>query len=292
MPELPEVETIRKSLLPYLKGLEVKRVVVKDPHILGGKPALEFINSLKKEVLGPPRRYGKVLFLPLQERSLVFRLGMTGQLTLRLPSRNDGKFIRHKTTGLQKTIQHAPDKHTHIILELEQGIYLQYRDVRKFGRALIVPEVTDEGIAHYFKLGLDPLTPSYSLAYLQEKLSARKAPIKAVLLDQAVLAGLGNIYVDEALFLAGINPSLAACVVSPSKVALLFLAIPKVLNQGIAHGGTTLRDYINGLGEAGANQEELFAYGRYGKPCLRCGQTMLRATIASRTTSWCPSCQP
>lgn len=194
-------------------------------------------------------------------------------------------------TGLQRTLQHPPDKHTHIRLGLEGGIALHYRDVRKFGRMFVIAETEPDQIVKRFRLGVDPLSPQYDRDYLAFRLAQRRAPIKAVLLDQTVLAGLGNIYVDEALFQAGLRPGRGAHRVRGQALDRLAEAIPAVLHKGVEAGGTTLRDFVSGTGQAGYNQEGLVAYGRYGKPCLVCGETMRRGVFAGRTTSWCAHCQ-
>jgi formamidopyrimidine-DNA glycosylase len=199
--------------------------------------------------------------------------------------------VRHHKTGLQRALQHPPDKHTHISLQLDEGAALHYRDVRKFGRVYFIPETEPEQVVARFGLGVDPLTPAYHRDYLASALKWRKSPVKAALLDQSVLAGLGNIYVDEALFLAGIRPGRGAYRVRGKAMDRLAEAIPRVLRQGIEAGGTTLRDFVSGTGQTGYNQEGLSAYGRYGKPCLVCGGTLRRGTFAGRTTSWCPGCQ-
>lgn len=291
MPELPEVETVRRSLLDHLPGQRIREVAVRDPYVLRGQAPPEFRRQLEGQTFASLERHGKLLFFPLSGTTLIVHLGMTGQLTIRLPDRPDRSFIRHEKTGLERTLQHPPDKHTHITLALESGAALHYRDIRKFGRVFTIPETERGEIVRRFGLGVDPLSSQYSRAYLAGRLLARKSPIKAALLDQSVLAGLGNIYVDEALFLAGIRPGRGAYRVRGKSLDRLVGAIPEVLRKGVEAGGTTLRDFVSGTGEAGYNQEGLVAYGRYGEPCLVCGQTLRRGTFAGRTTTWCASCQ-
>lgn len=290
MPELPEVETVRRSLLDHVPGQRIRAVEVRDPYVLRGQSPMEF-GRLEGQTFQALERHGKLLFFPLQEGSLIVHLGMTGQLTIRLPSRPDQSFVRHHKTGLERTLQHPPDKHTHITLWLESGAALHYRDIRKFGRVFTIPEAERAEVVTRFGLGVDPLSADYSRAYLARRLVARRSPIKAALLDQSVLAGLGNIYVDEALFLAGIRPGRGAYRVRGKSLNRLAEAIPQVLQKGIEAGGTTLRDFVSGTGQAGYNQEGLVAYGRYGEPCLVCGQTLRRGLFAGRTTTWCANCQ-
>lgn len=291
MPELPEVETVRRSLVDHVPGRRIVDIHVGDPYVLRGQPVADFKSLLLEQRLCSPERHGKLLFFPLAGRTLIVHLGMTGQLTIRLPDRADTAFIRQKTTGLQRALQHPPDKHTHISLQLDDGAVLHYRDIRKFGRVYVIPETDRSEIVARFGLGVDPLSAGYSRAYLAGRLLAKRAPIKAALLDQSVLAGLGNIYVDEALFLAGIRPARGAHRVRGRSLDRLAEAIVEVLRKGIEAGGTTLRDFVSGLGEAGYNQEGLMAYGRYGQQCLVCGQTLRRGVVAGRTTTWCAHCQ-
>lgn len=291
MPELPEVETVRRSLCDHLLKRQILSVEVRDPYVLRGQPTAVFQKKLCGQTFSSLERHGKLLFFPLEGGSLVVHLGMTGQLTVRLPERADTTFVRHEVTGLERTLQHAPDKHTHISLTLDHGLALHYRDIRKFGRVFFIPERERSEIVARFRLGVDPLSGDYSRSYLADKLSSRRSPIKAVLLDQAVLAGLGNIYVDEALFLSGIRPGRGAYRIKGTSLARLHQAIPEVLLKGVAAGGTTLRDFVSGTGATGYNQEGLLAYGRYGKACLGCGETLRRGVFAGRTTTWCANCQ-
>jgi formamidopyrimidine-DNA glycosylase len=291
MPELPEVETVRRSLLDFVPGRKIVDVVVGDPYVLRGQPVDQFQASLRDQSFQDLERHGKLLFFPFDAQTLIVHLGMTGQLTLRRPDRADTRFIRHHHTGLQRTLQHPPDQHTHISLMLDDGSALHYRDVRKFGRVFTIPQTSRSEIIARFRLGIDPLTADFSPDYLAGGLRNRKAPIKAALLDQSFLAGLGNIYADEALFQARIRPGRACYRVRGRSLEALAQAIVSVLHQGLQAGGTTLRDFVDGSGQSGYNQEGLQAYGRYGQPCLACGDELRRSTVAGRTTSWCARCQ-
>lgn len=291
MPELPEVETVRHSLVPYLPGRRVEKVTVRDSTVLRGQNPDFFRRQLEGRCIHRLKRHGKLMYFPLDGGSLVVHLGMTGQLTIRLPDRADTPFQRHHKTGLERTLQHPPDKHTHISLLLEDGAELHYRDVRKFGRVFHIEETEAEQVVARFQLGVDPLNDDFSESYLASGLKHRKTCIKAALLDQRFLAGLGNIYVDEALFRAQIRPGRGAFRVRGQSLRRLAEAIPYVLRKGLEAGGTTLRDFVNGQGEGGYNQEGLLAYGRYGQPCLTCRGALKRGEYAGRTTTWCPNCQ-
>jgi formamidopyrimidine-DNA glycosylase len=291
MPELPEVETVRRSIAHRVENREIKKVHVRDDYVLRGQRVFEFSRGLEGKRFSQSCRHGKLLFFPMDDISLCVHLGMTGQLTARLPQRDDTPFVRHQKTGLQRTLQHAPDKHTHISLELDDGACLHYRDIRKFGRVFWIPENDRLGVVTHFGLGVDPLTPAYTLDYLSQGLKNRRSAVKAALLDQKFLAGLGNIYVDEALFLAGIRPGRGAYRVRGLMMSSLFRAIITVLEKGIDAGGTTLRDFVNADGQSGYNQEGLQVYGRYGEPCPKCQNILKRGVYGGRTTTWCAECQ-
>lgn len=291
MPELPEVETVRQSLLPHLPGRKIVKVEVRDTTVLRGQSSEHFRTALTDQRYLSLCRHGKLMYFPLQRGSLMVHLGMTGQLTVRLPDRKDTAFTRHRTTGLERTLQHPPDKHTHLSLHLDNGAVVHYRDVRKFGRVFHIEEQDRAAVVSRFRLGVDPLTDQFCADYMKRGLWRRKAPVKAVLLDQNFLAGLGNIYVDEALFRAGIRPGRGAHRVRGSMLNRLTEAIPHVLNKGLAAGGTTLKDFVDGQGQSGYNQEGLLAYGRYGQPCSGCQRPLRRGEYAGRTTTWCGHCQ-
>ncbi len=291
MPELPEVETVRRSLLDHLPGRRIQRVEVRDPYVLRGQSVGLLKEALEGQTFAALERHGKLLYFPFLEGSLIVHLGMTGQLTVRLPDRADTEFTRHEKTGLERTLQHAPDKHTHISFYLDDEVELHYRDIRKFGRVYAIPETRRDDIVARFGLGVDPLSTDYQHNYVAAGLMTRKTPIKAALLDQAFLAGLGNIYVDEALFLSGIRPGRGAYRVRGQALDRLVQAIPTVLHKGLEAGGTTLRDFVSGTGQTGYNQEGLQAYGRYGQACLVCGEELRKGVFAGRTTTWCARCQ-
>lgn len=291
MPELPEVETVRQSLAGHIRARTIEEIVVRDEYVLRGQSLNEFREGLLGETFQESCRHGKLLYFPFTTRSLCVHLGMTGQLTIRLPNRADTDFIKHEKTGLERTLQHAPDKHTHISLSLSDGAVLHYRDVRKFGRFYWIPESQKEKVVKHFSLGVDPMTNRFDRDYLAKGIKNRKRAIKAVLLDQKFLAGLGNIYVDEALFLAGIRPGRGANRVRGKQLEALTRAIVFVLKKGIEAGGTTLRDFVSGEGKAGYNQEGLQVYGRYGQDCIRCGEILRRGSYGGRTTTWCACCQ-
>ncbi|MCU1454453.1 MAG: mutM [Acidimicrobiales bacterium] len=265
MPELPEVETVRLGLVPLVTG---RRIVDAGSH-----PSAKFASA--PDAIGPTvtdvTRRGKYLLLELDDaRHLVIHLGMTGQLRIRGP-------------------QHAGDPYVRAWWELDDGSVLELRDVRRFGRVAVVPVDDHRALPTLAGLGPDPFDEAFTPALLWSGLRASRLRVKTQLLQQRVVAGVGNIYADEALWLAQVNP--AARTVTRAQAERLHAALREVLAAGIANGGTTLRDYRAVSGASGTNQHFLSCYGRAGEPCLRCGVELRRRVLDGRGTTWCPTCQ-
>ena len=270
MPELPEVETIRRQLEPELSGVQV----------LGARshwsekftPAVEIIGTTINSI----GRRGKYLLFDLDDgRELVAHLGMTGQLLI-APAGGD-----------QRAVTDGP--HVRAVWELEDHRSLVFRDVRRFGRLHAVEAGEYSAIATLRHMGPEPLTDDFSGLSLHKALSKSSRAVKTQLLSQRPVAGVGNIYADEALFLAGVNPN--ARRVGRSRCDRLATTIKEVLGAGISNGGTTLRDYAHVDGERGTNQHSLNVYGRSGEPCPSCGRPLSRCVLDARTTTYCRSCQ-
>jgi len=271
MPELPEVETIRRQLEPELTGARISHA---DSHWSEKfTPALESTGSTI-EAIG---RRGKYLLFTLDDdRELIAHLGMTGQFHFASSSRPFTKCEDH-------------GKHVRALWSLDDGRQLIFRDVRRFGRLHMVDAGDYRHIATLHHMGPEPLTDAFSGAQLHAALSKSSRPVKTQLLSQRPVAGVGNIYADEALFRARINPK--ASRVGLERCTALAQAIKDVLREGIENGGTTLRDYVQVDGESGENQHSLAVYGRWGEPCDLCGETLSRITLDARTTTYCRHCQ-
>lgn len=271
MPELPEVETTRRGLEPLMVGRRLTRVEVLDSRLVRPVDPGDVERLLTGNVVERLGRRGKYLLVEFDSDLVaVHHLRMTGSFVDPDQPMPSHVRLRYWFEGLSGPIA--------------------YNDPRRFGTLDIG---TREEIGAYLdaRLGPEPLDPAWTAADLHARLRGRSAPLKAVLLDQRVVAGLGNIYVDEACFLAGVRPDLSADRVSKPAAARLHAAIRERLEEAIAVGGSTLRDYRGVAGEVGGMQERFVAYGRAGLPCLRCGATMAGARIAGRGTSWCPRCQ-
>ena len=264
MPELPEVETVRRGLGPLVTG----RTLVDG----GSHPSAKFTPALEavgRTVEGVGRR-GKYLLLDLDDgRRLVVHLGMTGQLRVDAAGR-------------------PADPYDRAWWHLDDGRRFALRDVRRFGRLAVVGDDL-RALPTLAALGPEPFDPAFTPETLWAALRRSRIRVKTQLLGQRVVAGIGNIYADEALWRAGIHPG--ARQVSRPAAARLHAAVVEVLAQGIANGGTTLRDYRTVDGGSGENQHRLDCYGRAGEPCARCGTELRRAVVDGRGTTWCPVCQ-
>jgi formamidopyrimidine-DNA glycosylase len=293
VPELPEVESIRRGLDPKIRGRLIERVEIRLPKQVRGMGAREFQARLEGARIEGTQRRGKFLIILLDRETWVIHLGMTGQVTYWDHTRRDSpEFVVLPHTGLQKTpTQHAPDKHTHALVHLQGGDRIQYRDIRQFGYMRLFKPGGLASFKSMARLGMEPLGEGFSLAAFAKAMQGKRGALKPMLLSQHPVAGLGNIYVDEALHRAGLHPLQGAERLSKAQLKALHRAIPAVLRQGLKYGGTTLMDYRDALGGKGGNQERLKAYGRAGEPCRRCGKTLKKIMVSQRSTVFCPACQ-
>ena len=273
MPELPEVETVRRRLEPVLTGRRFERVEITDPRLVRPHEPDEVAAELQGERVASVERRGKYLILRFEtDRVLLIHLRMTGSL-------------RHSAAGL------ADDPHRRALVRLDDGSDVAYRDVRRFGTWLLLePGELDAYLAP--RLGEEPLGAPFTAARLGQLLARRRAPVKAALLDQRTLAGMGNIYVDEALWRAKIHPLRPAESLEPNELRRLHRAVRTSLEHGLARQGSTLRDYKLPDGGSGSMQHEFKVYGRGGDPCDRCGTPIAKIRVAGRGTWFCPACQP
>ena len=277
MPELPEVETVRLGLVPVLEGRRLVRVETRRPDLRIAFPP-RFAERLTGRRIERLERRAKYILAHLDhDEILLMHLGMSGRFVV------DTK--RSNSTG--------SGAHDHVIFETDKGARVVFSDHRRFGLMTLLP--TSESSSHKLLKGLgpEPLTTDFSAGYLAQALKGKKAPIKAALLDQRVVAGLGNIYVCEALFRAGISPKRLAATVSGARATGLVTAIRAVLNEAIAAGGSTLRDYRQSDGELGYFQHRFRVYDRAGEPCRKrgCGGRIKRIVQSGRSTFFCPVCQ-
>lgn len=272
MPELPEVETVRADLASHVIGQTILSMDIDLPRLLKNGAPSDFAASMVGKTITAVTRKGKYLTLHLSGAAdVLVHLRMTGSLVYE--------------AGL-----HRPIRGEHIVWQLSSG-WLLYGDIRTFGCLWLIPQTGTTGIKGFDTLGPDGISPAFTTAYLGEKIRSSTRPIKTLLLDQTVVAGLGNIYVDEALFVARIRPSRRCNRISKREAAALHDAIVAVLQNGLAHGGTTIRDFINGSGREGENQHFLRVYGKEGTPCPRCGTVITYTKLGGRGTHYCRHCQ-
>jgi formamidopyrimidine-DNA glycosylase len=274
VPELPEVETVRRRLEPALVGRRFEHVEIDDPRLTRPEDPAEVAAELTGERVEALERRGKYLVVRFESgRVLLIHLRMTGTLL-------------HAAPGKPTDVPHR-----RAVVNLDDGSDVVYRDVRRFGTWLLVePDALDSYLAQ--RLGGEPLARTFTTRSLAASLANRRAPVKAALLDQRTLAGLGNIYVDEALWRARIHPLLPARELDLDEVRALREGIKRALEAGIKRQGATLRDYRQPDGSAGSMQNEFKVYGRLGEPCDRCGTLIQKTRVAGRGTWYCPACQP
>jgi formamidopyrimidine-DNA glycosylase len=272
VPELPEVETVRRQIAPVLVGGGIERAEILDYRLVRPVEPEIVAAELVGERVAAVERRGKYLIVRFETgRALLIHLRMTGSL----------RYARHGAL--------AEDPYRRAVLRLDNGSDVAFRDIRRFGTwELIEPEDVQPFFAR--RLGPEPLG-AFSAERLGRRLDGRRAPLKTALLDQRTIAGLGNIYVDEALWRSRLHPLLAAGSLDDVEVRRLHRALRKVLRLGIERQGSTLRDYAAPDSGAGSMQEELRAYGRGGEPCDRCGALLERTVVAGRGTTFCPRCQ-
>ncbi|GAA3401555.1 DNA-formamidopyrimidine glycosylase [Paenibacillus hodogayensis] len=274
MPELPEVETVRRTLEKLVAGKTIERVRVLLPRIIQKPDDRElFCAMLEGRTIVAVERRGKFLRLLLDGLVLVSHLRMEG---------------RYGVYGADEELE----KHTHVVFRFTDGQELRYKDVRQFGTMHLFGPGEDLTLPPLNKLGLEPLGDDFSAAKLVKVLAGKTTKIKPLLLNQAYIAGLGNIYVDEALFLAGIHPERTADTLTKRELEALHAAIVRTLQEAVDAGGSSIKSYVNGQGEMGMFQQQLAAYGRKGEPCQRCGKPIVKTVVGGRGTHFCPDCQP
>jgi formamidopyrimidine-DNA glycosylase len=269
MPELPEVETTVRELRLPLIGRRICGVRTEWPRHIAQADLVQFAKAVQGCQVEAIDRRGKYLVLNLSDgKSLVIHLRMSGHLS-----------VVGKTASRHK--------HDRTVFSLDDGRELRFRDQRKFGRIYLVEDV-EELLSH---LGPEPLAPSFTADLLAARLSVRSRALKPLLLDQGFIAGIGNIYANEALFLARLHPELKADQLSQDGVVALHDAIQRSLVQGLSNGGASIDLYLKPDGSKGEMQEHLNVHGRAGQPCFRCGTTIARITVGGRGTFYCPGCQ-
>jgi formamidopyrimidine-DNA glycosylase len=285
VPELPEVETVRRGLVPALKGARLTRVEARRPDLRFALPE-GFVQRLTGAVVLDLARRAKYLLAPLDRGdTLVMHLGMTGRFEIEGADRQERPGVFHYATP-------ADPKHAHVVFETDAGRRITFFDPRRFGFMDLIPTDAIESHPWFAKMGPEPLGPDFDASVLAAAFKGRKQNPKTLLLDQRVVAGLGNIYVCEALFRARVSPLKPAGSISKAKIAALVDAIKAVLAEAVEAGGSSISDYAGADGALGYFQHSFRVYGREGEPCPDgCGGVVERIVQGGRSTFYCPRCQ-
>lgn len=269
MPELPEVETTCRGVAPHVEQCRVQALHVRQPRLRWPVPA-QLAQWIEGDQVQWIERRAKYLLFRFARGTMIIHLGMSGSLRI-LPADTPA------------------GKHDHVDLVLDSGQLLRLTDPRRFGAVLWQENGTEHSLLA--SLGPEPLSDSFSAEYLQRCCVGRRTAIKTLIMNSAVVVGVGNIYANEALYHAGINPRRAAGRIAAARLARLVEAIKQVLEAAIKQGGTTLRDFVGGDGKPGYFKQELHVYGRGGEPCLWCGETLSEVKLGQRSTVFCRHCQ-
>ncbi len=270
MPELPEVETIMRSLAPNLVEKIIEKVIIRETR-LRWPVDLNLPSYLEGQTVQQISRRSKYLLVSTLNGHLLIHLGMSGNLRI-LPQNTPVK------------------KHDHVDIHLSSQQILRYHDTRRFGCILWTTQAPDQHVL-LRELGQEPLTPELTGDYWYQRARSRKLAVKNYIMDNHIVVGIGNIYANEALFLAGIHPNRAAQQLTLADYQRLLICVRRVLNTAIAMGGTTLRDFTDGTGKEGYFKNELQIYGREGEKCTQCGKIIKHMQIGQRSSYYCPHCQ-
>lgn len=303
MPELPEVETVMRGLAPVMEGQRIHKAEARRPDLRWPLPAGFAARLTGTRVTGLRRRSKYILADLSSDETLIIHLGMSGRMVIQAPVKrsdksqaSDTRVVKTQAKNMPGGFHHvhnAPAKHDHIILNLETGQRVVFNDPRRFGMMDLIATPIAETHKLLATLGPEPLSNAFSPTTLVTAFKDRRAPVKGLLLDQRIVAGLGNIYVCEALWRAGISPTCAGGRIGAARIDALTHAIRDVLMDAIAAGGSSLRDYRQVDGDLGYFQHRFAVYAREGEPCARdgCIGQIRRVVQSSRSSFYCPACQ-
>lgn len=282
MPELPEVETVKAGIAPVMEGQVIAQADVNRPDLRWPFPERMSERLTGKRVLGLRRRSKYILIDLDSDETLLIHLGMSGRM-----------LISGHTVGAFHHQHPAPAKHDHVVIDMDSGARITFNDARRFGAMDLMDTARQDEHWLLRDLGPEPLGNAFNESYLIDRFKGRNTPVKSALLDQRIVSGLGNIYVCEVLYRAGIHPKRKAGQISAKRVATLVPLIRDVLSEAIAAGGSSLRDYRQSDGELGYFQHVFQVYDREGDPCLTpgCDRTISRIVQSGRSSFFCPQCQ-
>ncbi len=275
MPELPEVETVVKGLRPIVEDKKITDIEIRVEDLIGYPE--DNIDKFKEELIGSSicavDRRGKYIVFELDiDKKMIIHLRMTGKL-------------------LVSEVEKYRDKHTHVIFSLDDGQEIRFNNVRKFGRIYLIDPEHPEQAGGFAELGPEPLSEDLTAEKFKKLFENRRGIIKSLLMNQKFIAGIGNIYADEILFLSGIRPDRTADTLSDMEKEKIYFNMRDILTKGILYGGTTFSDYVNAFGQEGSFQVELRVYQKEGEECYKCGTPIEKTKIGGRSTYYCPKCQ-
>jgi formamidopyrimidine-DNA glycosylase len=287
MPELPEVETVCRQLEPEIEGHRIARLEVLDPRWCRPMPVAMLERAVEGSQIEGLGRRGKYLLLGLEgDRTLVMHLRMTGNLVL---VEGESKLDPSEGRRLYENERSVSERHLRARFDLDDGRELWFTDPRRFGEAFLIDDADLD--QRFIKLGVEPFSEQFTAEALGEMAAGRTVPLKSFLLDQSGVAGVGNIYADEALFRARLHPLSPAGSMKPEHLEALRDAVVVALAAGVDGGGASIDDYRDGRGEKGTMQDEFLVHTREGEPCPECGTSIVRIVVSGRSTYYCPSCQ-
>jgi len=272
MPELPEVETVKETLKKLVLNKKINNAVILYPNIIDTPVVDEFVANIKNQKINNIYRKGKWLMFELDNYYLLSHLRM------------EGKYIIRNS-------KEPYEKHEHVIFELDDNTELRYKDTRKFGRMHLIKKDELDNCKALVNVGLEPFAENLTSDYLLEKYKTKKLPIKTVLLDQSIIAGIGNIYADEILFLCSLNPLKPANEINKKEANNIKKYTKEVLEKAIKSGGTTIRSYESSEGVHGRFQQQLLVHNKEHDKCLNCSSEIIKITVGGRGTYYCPKCQ-
>lgn len=272
MPELPEVETVKETLKRIVLNRKIKNVEVLYSNIIASPVKEEFIEKLKDEIIIDIHRRGKWLVFELSNYYLLSHLRMEGKYIIR-------------------SNKEPYEKHEHVIFEFEDKEQLRYKDTRKFGKMHLIKKDELNKCKVLIDIGMEPFDENLNSEYLLEKYKTKRLPIKTILLDQSIIAGIGNIYADEILFLCSLNPLKKACDITEKEADNIIKYTKEVLNKAIISGGTTIRSYESSEGVHGRFQQELLVHNKAHECCPNCNSEIIKITVGGRGTYYCKICQ-
>ena len=287
MPELPEVEVVKKSLKKTICNLTIKNIEIRNKYLRYRIDVKLMKKMIKSKILSITRRSKYILINLSNNFTIMFHLGMTGKIII-----VDAKKKKHKTSFYYNIVDNKPS-HDHLILKFNKNFILIYNDVRKFGFIKILQTKKINSNLHIKNLGPEPLSKKFNLYYFIKNIEKRKTYLKDLLMNQKFISGLGNIYVNEAIFLSKMSPKLRANEISNDQISSLILNIKKILKKAIYEGGSSIKDFNNTKGKKGNFQQFFNVYDREGEICTRpnCMGKIIRIKISNRSTFFCGKCQ-